>query len=130
MKKILAAMVLSVFSMVAYAQTFVCTDMNFYGRDWSSQKIQREKERGLGSKAVLTFYDNSLRLAWTDRKGETVNLILSKIKDDDYIIRETKIGKTQMMNIKLQKWVGYIKSFSVSVYENQRLIGSATFKRH
>ena len=111
------------------AQSFVCTDLNYYSSDMTSSKVQKERNRWLGAKAVLTFYDNSMRIQWTDNNGRTESFILSKLNEDEYYSSEKYGNDTMTVRVKLQKWVAYIKSFTVNSYRNQTQIGNATFKR-
>lgn len=51
------------------AQTFVCTDINYYGSNYTPQTAQKNRAKYLGTKATLTFYDKSLKkYRWENRK--------------------------------------------------------------
>ena len=132
MKKLIVTSMLSFLFSMIQAQTFVCSDINFYNSDMTPQKIQKEKAKYLGSKATLTFYDKTLKIS-VKENGKTESLVLDKVNNNEYKIEETK-GKfphsnTRKLVIKLNKWVEYIRSFTVESYNNYSLEMKATYKR-
>lgn len=129
MNKILAILLTSLLCLEVQAQSFVCTDLNYYGSDLSPQKVQKEKAKYLGSKATLTFYDNSLKLSMTEN-GKIESIVLDKVSDNEYQYTEkNRLGDVKKAVIKLNKWAAYIRSFTLESYKNYSLEGSATFKR-
>ena len=109
-------------------QTFVCTDYNYYGSDWSSQKVQKEKAKYLGSKATLTFFDKSLKFSYTTN-GKTESIVLDKVNTSEYQAIEKRGNDVNKVVLKLNTWIEYIRSFTIEGYKNYSLQGSATFKR-
>jgi len=128
MKRILFICTSLLICVVIQAQTFVCTDINYYGSDMTPQKIQREKAKYLGSKATLTFYDNSLKLS-VNEGGKTESIVLDKINGSEYQFTENRGNYFRKIVIKLNKWVEYIRSFTIEVYKNHSLEGTVTCKR-
>lgn len=121
---------ISLVCMIVQAQTFVCSDLNFYSSDLSQKEIQDEKKRTLGSKAVLSVYDKYLKFVSTNNNGKSESYVLDKTNDSEYRYNEkTSYGYTYKMIIKLQKIVNYIKGFTIDVYKDNRLQGSVTYKR-
>lgn len=111
------------------AQTFVCTDINYYGPNYNPTSIQKNKARYLGSKATLTFFDKSLKISYTE-KGKTKSIVLDKFNDNEYHYYEKDLlGNVTKGVLKLQKWAAYIKSFTIESYNNNSLETYATFKR-
>ena len=55
MKKITLLLIFMLLCVATYSQTFVCTDINYYGPNYNPTSIQKNKARYLGSKATLTF---------------------------------------------------------------------------
>ena len=128
MKRILFICTSLLICVVIQAQTFVCTDINYYGSDMTPQKIQREKAKYLGSKATLTFYDNSLKLSVNEGR-KTESIVLDKINGSEYQFTENRGNDFRKIVIKLNKWVEYIRSFTIEVYKNHSLEGTVTYKR-
>lgn len=129
MKKALIIVVVSIFSITIQAQTFVCTDMNYYGSELTPQEVQKEKAKFLGSKATLTFYDKSVRLSITEN-GKVVSLVLDKINDNEYqYIEKKRTGDIKKAVIKLSKWAAYIRSFTLVGYKNSSMESLTTFRR-
>ena len=105
---------------------FVCTDVSYTGTELSAKEIQKEKDKGLGSKISLHFYDNSVKLSAENDES----LVLDKrSRDDIYEYSETKRGKTYRVVLTPEKWFGYIKAFTLSIYMNGSLEGTITYKR-
>ena len=128
MKRILFICTSLLICVVIQAQTFVCTDINFYGSDMTPQKIQKEKAKYLGSNATLTFYDNSLRLS-TTTNGKTESIVMDKVNASEYQVIEKSGNNTNKLVLKLNKWVEYIRSFTLEFYKNYSLEGTVTYKR-
>lgn len=130
MKKIILIFTSLLICGVVQAQKFVCSDLNFYGSDLSQKEIQNEKKRSLGSKAVLDIYDNYLKIVSTYNNGKSESYVLDKVNDSEYKYSEkTSYGYTYRMVIKLQKYVAYIKGFTIDVYKDNKLQGKVTYKR-
>jgi len=130
MKRFFCLLMISLVCMIVQAQTFVCSDLNFYSSDLSQKEIQDEKKRTLGSKAVLSVYDKYLKFVSTNNNGKSESYVLDKTNDSEYRYNEkTSYGYTYKMIIKLQKIVNYIKGFTIDVYKDNRLQGSVTYKR-
>lgn len=129
MKKVSIIVVLLATVIVSQAQTFICTDMNYVGKELDPQVVRKEKEQFLGSEAMLTIYDHSLRLSYK-ADGKTKSYIYDKVKDNEYQ-RIDKIGngKTRKRVIKLHKIIAYIKSFSFESYYDNEFQGKVVFKR-
>jgi hypothetical protein len=128
MKKGILTMVVLLLSVAVKAQTFVCTDIKYRGSDLTPQQVQKEKAKYLGSKATLTFYDNSLKMS-VDEGGKTESIVLDKINGSEYQTTEKRGNNFRKMVLKLNKWVEYIRSFTIEVYKNNSLEGSVTYKR-
>lgn len=129
MKKIIFIFTSLLICVVIQAQTFVCTDINYYGPNYNPTSIQRNKARYLGSKVTLTFYDKSLKISYSE-KGKTESGVLDKVNDNEYHFYEKDLlGNVTNGVIKLQKWAAYIKSFTLESYKNNSLEVYATFKR-
>ena len=128
MKKCFFTLFLLLSSINIQAQTFVCTDITFYGSDMTPQKIQKEKAKYLGSNATLTFYDNSLRLS-TTTNGKTESIVMDKVNASEYQVIEKSGNNTNKLVLKLNKWVEYIRSFTLEFYKNYSLEGTVTYKR-
>ena len=116
------------------AQMFVCTDVSVYDLDKTDRDIQKIKKDALGSTCVLDFYDNSVKVTMTDNDGKSESLVLDKVDDSTYQIKEQHrrlkgVPQYRTGVIKLQKWVAYIKSFTISIYDNDNLEIKVTFKR-
>lgn len=129
MKKVISIFAISLLSISIQAQTFVCTDINYYGSDLSPQKIQKEKAKYLGSKATLTFFDNSVKLSM-NQDGKVESIVLDKVNNNEYqYIEKNRVGDVKKAVVKLNKWVEYIRSFTVEGYKNYSLQATATYKR-
>lgn len=128
MKRIIFIFTSLLICVVIQAQTFVCTDINYYGSDMTPQKIQKEKAKYLGSKATLAFYDNSLKLSMKEN-GKVESVVLDKVNDNEYQAIEKRGNNVNKLVLKLNKWVEYIRSFTVEGYKNYSLEMNATFKR-
>ncbi len=128
MEKILSVLIMCLLSVTVKAQTFVCTDINYYGSDYTPQKIQKNKAKYLGSKATLTFYDKSLKIS-TNTDGKIESIVLEKINNNEYQIVEYSGNNVEKLVVKLNKWVEYIRSFTVETYKNYSLKMNASFKR-
>ena len=129
MKKMILLYVLFLLSITIQAQTFVCTDINYYGPNYNPTSIQKNKARYLGSKATLAFYDKNLKISYSE-KGKTKSFVLDKVNDNEYHFYEKDLlGNVTKGVIKLQKWAAYIKSFTLESYKNNTLEVYATFKR-
>lgn len=113
---------------VIQAQTFVCTDIDYRGSDLTPQKIQKEKAKYLGSKATLAFYDKSVKLS-TIEDGKVESIVLDKVNSNEYQAIEKKGKNVHKIVLKLNKWVEYIRSFTIEVYNNYSLEGTVTYKR-
>ena len=111
------------------SQTFVCTDINYYGPNYNPTSIPKNKARYLGSKATLTFYDKSLKISYSE-KGKSKSFVLDKVNDNEYHFYEKDLlGNVTKGVVKLRKWAAYIKSFTLESYKNNSLEVNATFKR-
>lgn len=130
MKRLQCLLMVSIVCMVVQAQTFVCSDLSFYGSDLSQKEIQNEKKRTLGSKAVISVYDKYLKIVSTYNNGKSESYVLDKTSDSEYRYNEkTSYGYTYKMVIKLQKTVAFIKGFSIDVYKDNRIQGTVIYKR-
>lgn len=130
MKRLQCLLMVSIVCMVLQAQTFVCSDLSFYGSDLSQKEIQSEKKRTLGSKAVISVYDKYLKIVSTYNNGKSESYVLDKTSDSEYRYNEkTSYGYTYKMVIKLQKTVAFIKGFSIDVYKDNRIQGTVIYKR-
>ena len=128
MKRILFICTSLLICVVIQAQTFVCTDINFYGSDMTPQKIQKEKAKYLGSKATLTFFDKSLKFSYTTN-GKTESLVMDKVNASEYQAVEKRGNNTNKLVLKLNTWVEYIRSFTIEGYKNYYLEATITYKR-
>lgn len=128
MKKLLFVTSFMLFSVAVYAQTFVCTDINYFGSDLSPQKIQKEKAKYLGSKATLAFYDKSVKLSTTE-DGKVESVVLDKVNDNEYQAIDKRGNNVKKIVLKLNKWIEYIRSFTIEGYENYSLQATVTYKR-
>lgn len=128
MKKVISIFVISLLSITIQAQTFVCTDINYYGSDLSPQKIQKEKAKYLGSKATLAFYDKSVKLSTTE-DGKVESVVLDKVNDNEYQAIDKRGNNVKKLVLKLNKWIEYIRSFTIEGYENYSLKATVTYKR-
>lgn len=128
MKNLLLVTLLLSLCFTVQAQTFVCTDIDYRGTDLTPQKIQKEKAKYLGSKATLAFYDKSVKLS-TIEDGKVESIVLDKVNSNEYQAIEKKGNNVRKIVLKLNKWVEYIRSFTVEVYKNYSLEGTVTYKR-
>lgn len=128
MKKIALFLISMLLCVAAYAQSFVCTDINYYGPNYNTTSIQKNKAKYLGSKATLTFYDKSLKIS-TNTDGKIESVVLEKVNNNEYQIVDKRGNNVKKMVIKLNKLVEYIRSFTVESYNNYSLEMNATFKR-
>lgn len=128
MKKLVILSMLSFWCLLIQAQTFVCTDINFYGSDMTPQKIQKEKAKYLGSKATLTFFDKSLKFSYTTN-GKTESIVMDKVNANEYQAIEKRGNDTNKLVLKLNTWVEYIRSFTIEGYKNYSLGATITYKR-
>jgi len=128
MKRILFICTSLLICVVIQAQTFVCTDINYYGSDMTPQKIQREKAKYLGSKATLTFFDKSLKFSYTTN-GKTESIVMDKVNANEYQAIEKRGNDTNKLVLKLNTWVEYIRSFTIEGYKNYSLGATITYKR-
>jgi hypothetical protein len=128
MKKIIIFIPVLILTLTIQAQTFVCTDIDYRGTDLTPQKVQKEKAKYLGSNATLTFYDKSLRLS-TTTNGKTESIVMDKVNANEYQAIEKRGNSTNKLVLKLNKWVEYIRSFTLEVYKNYSLEGTVTYKR-
>ena len=110
------------------AQSFVCKDINYYGPNYNPTSIQKNKAKYLGSQATLTFYDKSLKIS-TNTDGKIESVVLEKVNNNEYQIVEKRGNNVKKLVVKLNKWVEYIRSFTVESYNNYSLEMNATFKR-
>ena len=128
MKRILFICTSLLICVVIQAQTFVCTDINYYGSDMTPQKIQKEKAKYLGSKATLTFFDKSLKFSYTTN-GKTESIVMDKVNASEYQAVEKRGNNTNKLVLKLNTWVEYIRSFTIEGYKNYSLGATITYKR-
>jgi len=87
--------------------TFTCTDISYLG-SYSQDEIQRAQREALGTKAVVTFYDNSMRLALSNSKGR-YDYILNKTGPDNY----SMATDNERIEVTFDKTFEYIKSFKM-----------------
>lgn len=131
MKRGLFIIVFSLLTLLVQAQTFVCTDAQFYtynGQSISASNVQKYRAKALGSKAFLKFYDNSLKVS--DSQGESLVLDKSNGKDDEYYLKKRLLtGNVKKVVLKLNKTVGYIRSFTVVRYFDNKVEEKYTYKR-
>jgi len=131
MKKMFFITVLSLLSLFVKAQTFVCTDAQIYaynGQPISASNVQKYRADALGSKATLKFYDNSLKV--TDSQGNSSVFDKSSGKDDEYYTTKRLLtGNVKKIVLKLNKTVGYIRSFTLVRYFDNKVEEKYTFKR-
>ena len=128
MKKAIFIISILMLPFTIQAQTFVCTDINFYGSDMTPQKIQKEKTKYLGSKATLTFFDKSLKFSYTTN-GKTESIVMDKVNANEYQAIEKRGNDTNKLVLKLNTWVEYIRSFTLEFYKNYSLGATITYKR-
>ena len=128
MKKVISIFVISLLSITIQAQTFVCTDIDYRGSDLTPQKVQKEKAKYLGSKATLTFFDKSLKFSFTTN-SRTESIIMDKVNANEYQVTEREGKNLNKLVLKLNKWVEYIRSFTLEAYKNYSLEGTVTYKR-
>ena len=126
MKKILFA-IFSTLLLISCSDDlkFVCTDMSFSGNNMSSRDIQDAKDILLGFENTLHFYDNSIR--WSANNGES--LVMDKRPDGTYEYTERKNGVTYRLALILERWLGYIKGFTVNIYIDSQLEIRMAYKR-
>ena len=131
MKKILFA-IFSTLLLISCSDElkFVCTEISYTGSDMSPKEIQRDKAKHLGSEVTLIFYDNSVKLCPEGSNKRDESMVLDKVYSDEYRYNESKrSGDYYCVDIKLEKWFGYIRSFTLDAYKNGNLQGTATYKR-
>ena len=128
MNRILTTLLVLLLCMEVQAQTFVCTDINYYGSNYTPQTAQKNKAKYLGTKATLTFYDKSLKIS-TNTDGKIESVVLDKVNDSEYQALDKRGNNVKKLVIKLNKWVEYIRSFTLESYNNFSLEMNATFKR-
>lgn len=128
MKKLVILSMLSFWCLLIQAQTFVCTDINYFGSNYTPQTAQKNKAKYLGSKATLTFYDKSLKIS-TNTDGKIESVVLDKVNDSEYQAVEKRGNNVKKLVVKLNKWVEYIRSFTLESYNNFSLEMNASYKR-
>ena len=65
-----------------------------------------------------------------NQNGKVESIILDKVNGNEYQYTEKKrTGDVGRLVIKLNKWVEYIKTFTLYVYKNNSLVGTATYTR-
>lgn len=128
MKRLLFTFTSLLICVVIQAQSFVCTDINYYGSNYTPQTAQKNKAKYLGTKATLTFYDKSLKIS-TNTDGKIESVVLDKVNDSEYQALDKRGNNVKKLVIKLNKWVEYIRSFTLESYNNFSLEMNATFKR-
>ena len=128
MKKAIIIISILMLPFTIKAQTFVCTDINYYGSNYTPQTAQKNKAKYLGTKATLTFYDKSLKIS-TNTDGKIESVVLDKVNDSEYQAVDKRGNNVKKLVIKLNKWVEYIRSFTLESYNNFSLEMNATFKR-
>lgn len=90
--------------------------------------MQKEKAKFLGSKATLTFFDKSLKFSHTTN-GKTESIVMDKVNACEYQAVEKRGNNTNKLVLKLNKWVEYIRSFTIEGYKNYSLEATITYKR-
>lgn len=95
--------------------TFTCTDISYLGsfsqrsvRLLSQDEIQRAQREALGTKAVVTFYDNSMRLTLSNSNGR-YDYILNKTGPDNY----SMATDNERIEVTFDKTFEYINSFKM-----------------
>ena len=110
------------FSIYANAQTFKCTDVVF-NVELSERQQQKYKSNTLGVTVTLEFFKNDVKVT-VNQKNERPT-IMTKIGKDKYKYKQRETVEI----IELNKILGFIFSVKYLKYENEKLIGTATFER-
>ncbi len=127
MKKTFLLLLLSVQFTICFSQSFICTDFYAKSTRFTPNDIQEERNRTLGTKATLTIYDKTLKFVSYKENGEKHRpIVYDKAKDGNY---QYKKNSSFSYVIKLNKILGYIKSFKVIVYEDGKESGYIIYKR-
>ena len=130
MKKLITVTSLLLLCVAIHAQTFVCTDVNFYDSEITDRVLQERKKEALGSKAVLSFFDKNLKITITDGDGDVESLVLDRVNDSEYQVTNRRNQQSvERIEIKLSKLFEYIRSFTIKQYKRNSLIMDVTFKR-
>ena len=123
------------FSNAIKAQTFVGTDVSIYDTKKTDGEVLKLKKEALGSVCILDFYDKNVKLTITkNNNAGKETLILDKISDSKYQAIEQRgylNGRKQYGKavVELQKLIAYINSFTLYIYENEKLQMTVTYKR-
>jgi len=111
------------------AQTFVCTDIKSYDPNMSQSELHRLKKDGLGKEITLKFYDNAVKILFTNPDGEADAIVYDKKSSNEYEATERCRDGFYRYSFVLNKWVEYIRSVTANVYRDNKLITTMTFKR-
>ena len=136
MKTILLSILLCIISYPLFSQTFKVTDYKTTGI--SLEETQEKKQKALGAKIELTFYDSSVKMTTYKKDGSVDSeIVLDKIKDekDTYIV---KVSKNRKAKLVLKKTLAYINSATWTAYKykgefpNRKLVATIeiTLKRN
>lgn len=107
-------MVTFMFSSCTNEYTFVVTDIVFPD-NISENNVQKEKERSIGAKVNLLFSDKDVRMTANLNNGKTQSMILKEVGNDLY----RGEGGGNILELELNKTLGYIKSCKVAVYDKE-----------
>lgn len=116
-----------------YSQTFKVSNIVMYGYD--AEKIQRTKQKMLGTKVEMKFYDESVKITTYDLDGEKEKeLVLDKDKNlkNSYTFKDSK---GTVVTLTLETLASYITSATIKEEEKKDYYGHyskafiATLKR-
>ena len=137
MKRVILFAIAAMFVTIVQAQTFVLTkvDVTDYGykmfeknRGWSKERVFKETSEDLGKKWSIEIYDEVLKLRIPDDNAKGYEEIpLRKTKENTYALVWER-GKVKMEVI-LNTFFGYIRSFEYRVYQDGKQIYTVFCKR-
>lgn len=101
---------ISFLSSCSDVKTFTCTDITI-ANNYNSSEQNRVKENALGTKADITFYDNSIRVEIYNNSGKS-DFVLDKIDSEHYV----KQINNERLEINFETFLGYVYSFKMSFW--------------
>ena len=112
MKTLFISLLLGIFSLQSFCQTFKVTDWLYSGE--YSKRVQAAKQKALGSIIKLTFYDRTIRLSFYDKHKKDSSIqevILDKIDENTYHL---KISERHEIKLVLNRKLYYIVSATLT----------------
>lgn len=118
---VMITVMLSAFS--ASAQSFIVSDVQF-GSDVSESRKERTLKDALGAQIDLQFFDNKVKVTIHDKDKEEVE-IFDKVNSNRYEFTK----RDSKAILELNTVIAYIRSFTLTGYEDGKLQLKITAKR-